>query len=229
MSTTKRRRRAGTAANKATGRARPRLRDTARAEMRDVYRKNILEAAERVFARRGFFECKVVDIAREAGLAAGTLYNYFDGKEEIFQTMCTEHGREALARAREIAASVRDPMDRLAQHLRWVFEHMESKSRTIHIFAQMGVNTEWQWRAVGGAGVQENYRQHLELIQAAVTEAQKAGRVRRDVSAADLTALLAGITNAFVALWMHAPEPRPSLAGRTGLVLELFMQGASPR
>src|SRR5688572_15527741 len=46
-------------------------------------RERILDAAERVFARSGFFQARVADIAREAGIADGTIYLYFKSKDEI--------------------------------------------------------------------------------------------------------------------------------------------------
>ena len=50
-------------------------------------RDRILDAAERVFAQRGFFTAKVADIAKEAGVADGTIYLYFRDKESLFQEL----------------------------------------------------------------------------------------------------------------------------------------------
>ena len=52
--------------------------------------QQIIEAALRVFARKGYFNSRVSDIAREAGIAAGTIYLYFDTKEEILITLFRE-------------------------------------------------------------------------------------------------------------------------------------------
>ena len=53
-------------------------------------RRLILDAAIRVFARRGFHSCRVSDVADEAGVAYGLVYHYFDSKEEILNTLFTE-------------------------------------------------------------------------------------------------------------------------------------------
>ena len=50
-------------------------------------REQILEAAVRVFARRGFGKATVAEIAEEAGVAAGTIYIYFEGKEDLFMSI----------------------------------------------------------------------------------------------------------------------------------------------
>src|SRR5512147_1607985 len=57
------------------GSARPRVREVVREGARGAYRNAILEAAERVFARSGFYTTRMADIAREAGVGVGTLYN----------------------------------------------------------------------------------------------------------------------------------------------------------
>ena len=53
-------------------------------------RRLILDAAIRVFARRGFHACRVSDVADEAGVAYGLVYHYFDSKEEILNTLFRE-------------------------------------------------------------------------------------------------------------------------------------------
>ena len=50
-------------------------------------REAILRAAVKVFARKGFFNSKVADIAREAGIADGTVYLYFKSKDEILHSV----------------------------------------------------------------------------------------------------------------------------------------------
>ena len=50
-------------------------------------RRLILDAAIRVFARRGFHHCRVSDVADEAGVAYGLVYHYFESKEEILNTL----------------------------------------------------------------------------------------------------------------------------------------------
>ncbi len=65
----------------------------ARAEM---YQRLLLDAAERVFAERGFDEAKIQDIAQAAGIALGTLYTVFPGKTEIYAAIQEQRGREIL-------------------------------------------------------------------------------------------------------------------------------------
>ena len=61
-----------------------------RAQAKAQNRRIILEAAQRVFAERGYGATNVRDIIRATPLASGTFYNYFRSKEEVFQALCDE-------------------------------------------------------------------------------------------------------------------------------------------
>src|SRR5215467_12166543 len=70
-----------------------RLRDMDTEERRDGRRAQILAAASRVFAEQGFHRTTVHRIAREAGVADGTIYLYFASKQEILLALLAELGR----------------------------------------------------------------------------------------------------------------------------------------
>src|SRR6188474_83116 len=76
-------------------------------------RDAILRAAIDVFAERGFFNAQVADVARAAGVAAGTVYLYFRSKDDLLVQLFERTTQEAFAEARAAAAEVRDPAERL--------------------------------------------------------------------------------------------------------------------
>jgi AcrR family transcriptional regulator len=79
-----------------------------RAQVKAQNRRTILDAARRVFAELGYGATKVRDIVRATPLAAGTFYNYFRSKEEVFQALCDEAAQivgPAMRDARQKAKS----------------------------------------------------------------------------------------------------------------------------
>jgi len=72
--------------------------DGAKRAKAEMYRRLVLEAAERTFAERGFEVAKIQDIAQAAGLAPGTLYTVFPGKQEIYAAIQEQRGREIFER-----------------------------------------------------------------------------------------------------------------------------------
>ena len=88
-----------------TGRAPILTRLTDRSIAQEEKRRQILDAAVRVFARRGFHTSRVGDIAEEAGVAHGLLYHYFSSKDEVLQTVFRENWSELLERFEAVEGS----------------------------------------------------------------------------------------------------------------------------
>ena len=65
-------------------------------------RRQILDAAIRVFARQGFNACRVSDIAREANVAYGLVYHYFDSKDQVLNELFVERWSLLLAAIEEV-------------------------------------------------------------------------------------------------------------------------------
>jgi TetR/AcrR family fatty acid metabolism transcriptional regulator len=90
-------------------------------------RRLILDAAIRVFARRGFHHCRVSDVADEAGVAYGLVYHYFDSKEEILNTLFLERWQIMLDAIAEIDSKqevpARDKLYRIASFIIDSYRH----------------------------------------------------------------------------------------------------------
>lgn len=78
-------------------------------------RRLILDAAVRVFARKGYHACRVSDIAEEAGVAHGLLYHYFPSKEAVLETVFSETWRDLLAAVRAVEEADAPARERLRQ------------------------------------------------------------------------------------------------------------------
>src|SRR5437868_14478642 len=89
-------------------------------------RERILRAAIEVFARNGYFNAKVSEIAKAAGVADGTIYLYFDGKEDLLATIFREHTRNYLASLERDLVNVRRPEDRIRVAIR---HHLDALGR----------------------------------------------------------------------------------------------------
>jgi AcrR family transcriptional regulator len=97
-----------------------------RDEARALFRDGILDAAEAVFAERGFQGARMQDIAERARIAVGTVYNHFDEKEDILQALLEERTAGLIA---EVSAREDDPVEfeaRLETQLRRVMRFIES-------------------------------------------------------------------------------------------------------
>ncbi|WP_246325295.1 TetR/AcrR family transcriptional regulator [Dissulfurirhabdus thermomarina] len=89
----------------------------------------IVQAAIRIFARNGFFNSRIAEIAKEANVADGTIYLYFNNKYDILITIFEEEIGKIIARVRQevnTAADPREKLERFAQlHLSLVEENRD--------------------------------------------------------------------------------------------------------
>lgn len=83
---------------------------TRRERERQAHRREILEAAERVFVRDGYQAATVERIAQEAEFAVGTLYNFFESKEKLFEEVIARLASEAFERLEEKVFREDDPV-----------------------------------------------------------------------------------------------------------------------
>jgi TetR/AcrR family transcriptional regulator, fatty acid metabolism regulator protein len=77
----------------------------ARTDRQADRRRQILEAAVKVFAQKGFHAARVGDVAKEAGVAYGLVYHYFDSKEQLLEAIFRGTWTDMLARVQEVEAS----------------------------------------------------------------------------------------------------------------------------
>jgi TetR/AcrR family fatty acid metabolism transcriptional regulator len=76
-------------------------------------RERILSAAERIFARHGFFAAKVSDVAKEAGVADGTIYLYFKSKDDLLISLFERRMQQVNDTLRAAVANVKSPREQL--------------------------------------------------------------------------------------------------------------------
>src|SRR6187455_312650 len=81
-------------------------------------RERILSAAERVFARRGFFASRVSEIAKDAGVADGTIYLYFKSKDDLLISLFEQRMKQVNTTLREAVATEKRAIDQLRSFIR---------------------------------------------------------------------------------------------------------------
>jgi AcrR family transcriptional regulator len=100
-----------------------------------VSRENqIMEAARELFAKKGYYEVKVDDVAKLCGVAKGTIYLYFKSKADLFVRVLVEGVDDIIDDIRGILASGRD----LTRTLSCIFEYYEDSIRKDKYFRRFG-------------------------------------------------------------------------------------------
>lgn len=193
-----------------------------REEARDAFRKAILAAAERVFERSGFYAARMADIAKEAGVGVGTLYNYFDNKDVILAEILDALHEEFMA---ALQSSAKDPLDRLREIMAGAFRSLEDHGALLSIFRERGAVGECDVERLVGTKVSGRYDEFLSLLEDAVRDAVRAKKLRSDVEPALIAAAFSGTMNGAVYAWLKRNR-RGRLSDVTEDLFRLFLRGA---
>lgn len=183
-------------------------------------REAILRAATRVFAHNGYFNSKVADIARAAGVADGTVYLYFKSKEEILHSIFDRSVDEALGAARKQIESVADPKEKLRQIALLHLERL-SADRDLAVVFQVELRGSTKFMEEFSAA---GFAEYLMLIGSTFEEGQRAGIFRADLNAKVVAKVLFGALDEMATNWILSKR-RYKLAPMADQVLDIFLNG----
>ena len=191
-----------------------------KADRRDA----ILRAAIDVFAARGFFNAQVADVAREAGVAAGTVYLYFHGKDDLLISIFERTMKAAVAAGRESLAATADPIERLRAIARLHLDRLGSDRRLAVVFqVELRQSTKFMERFSA-----THLREYLGIIRDVIADGQARGQFRRGVNPTLAAKLFFGALDEMATNWMLSRR-RYSLEADADAVVDLFVNGARAR
>jgi|SRR5688572_8516274 TetR/AcrR family transcriptional regulator, fatty acid metabolism regulator protein len=183
-------------------------------------RDAILRAATQVFARNGFFQSQVADIARAAGVAAGTVYLYFRNKDDLLVSLFERTMREAIADGRRALDGVDDPRDRLMRIARLHLERL-GRDRDLAVVFQVELRQSTKFMERFSSTYLRDY---LGLIRQTIAEGQAAGAFRPDVNPTIAAKVFFGALDEMATNWVLSRR-RYSLIAEADAVVDLFVGG----
>lgn len=185
-------------------------------------REAILRAATQVFARNGYFNSKVADIAHAAGVADGTVYLYFKSKEEILHSIFDRSMEEAISAGRVQLEGLTDPREKLRRiarlHLEWL-----GADRDLAVVFQIELrgSTKFMEEFSGGG-----FAQYLGIIRSIFEEGQQAGVFRKDLNAKIVAKVFFGALDEMATNWILSKK-RYKLVPLADQVLDILLNGVS--
>ena len=160
--------------------------------------QQIIEAAVRVFARNGYYNSRVSDIAREAGVASGTIYLYFKTKDDILVTLFREKMAAWVASVRGEIAGEPDPVAKIRRLVALHFSVLEKDPALAEV---VQVELRQGHKFFRGASAHE-ISAYFELIGSVLEEGQAAGVFRDDVPVKIATKVLFGAMDQMATSWV---------------------------
>lgn len=180
----------------------------------------IIEAAVKVFAENGYHNSQVSKIAREAGVADGTIYLYFENKEDILTSVFRVKMGDFVARVRQELEKYPAPLDKLRHLIRMHFSILED-DRNLALFMQIQLR---QSHPAVRAAISENVREYFHLIEDLVAGGVAAGVFRPGINLRIARMMIFGTMDEVATSWVMSRK-KYSLAAQVEAVLEFLSYG----
>jgi TetR/AcrR family fatty acid metabolism transcriptional regulator len=183
-------------------------------------RERILRAAVEVFARNGYFNAKVTDIAKGAGVADGTIYLYFDGKEDLLVTIFREYTRNYLRELEKRLAGVNRAEERIRIAITHHLETLGS-DRPLAVVSQVELRHSLKFMSLLS---QQEVADYLNMLRKVVEHGQAEGVFRRNLHPQLVAKSVFGILDEMVTSWILS-EKEYDLAAQAEPVADFVLNG----
>jgi TetR/AcrR family fatty acid metabolism transcriptional regulator len=180
----------------------------------------ILKAATKVFAQNGYFNSQVADVARVAGVAAGTVYLYFKSKDDLLVSIFEQSMHRVLAEVRAAIDGVDDPAERLQTIARLHLERL-GRDKDLAVVFQVELRQSVKFMERFSESFLQDY---FTLIRQAIADGQQDGVFRKGISATTATKIFFGALDEMATNWVLSRR-KHDLRAEADAVVDLFING----
>jgi TetR/AcrR family transcriptional regulator, fatty acid metabolism regulator protein len=181
----------------------------------------IIQAATKIFAQKGFFQAKVSDIAREAGVADGTIYLYFENKDDILISLFEEQMKRVLDNMVERLAEQDDPARKLEEfaliHLRLIEENKDV-AEIIQVELRQSSKFMKEYK-------NERFAEYLGLIADIIRLGQEKGVFRQDVIPGVAERAFFGALDEMSRFWVLSSRKEYDITTAAQQISSYFLRG----
>lgn len=180
----------------------------------------ILEAAVKVFAEKGFHQATISQIAREAGVADGTIYLYFKNKDDILVQFFQYKTKQVFSDFREEVKNADTAVDKLRN---LVHRHLTEFQRDRDMAIVYQAFAHHRNDLVEG-NIREMSKMYLEMVSEILELGQQDGSMRKDIYVGLVKRFILGAVEAAISNWLHSRK-KYDLASMADPLIDLFIRG----
>ena len=183
-------------------------------------RHRILEAAVKVFAEQGFFQSTISQIAKEAGVADGTIYLYFKNKDDILTQFFSYKTKLVFDRLKEAVEEGSNAIEKLRNLIR---KHLEEFQRDRNMAVVYQTETH-QTTRMAEYQIKKMLKKYLDIVSEIVEQGQQEGSIRRNLYLGLVKRLILGSVDEVINTWLHSKKNYDLISMADPLV-ELIIEG----
>jgi TetR/AcrR family fatty acid metabolism transcriptional regulator len=200
-----------------------RRRPAARTARTGDKRERILDAAVRVFAKKGFHATRVSEVAKAAGVADGTIYLYFQSKDDLLVSLF-EHRIERLLTYMDTelprVASATYKLQRVIELQLGLLEGERDLAEVVTVILRQSTKLMKEYAA-------PKFTAYFDAIAKVIAEGQASGELRADISPHLAARAIFGALDAITMTWALGKAEPGGLSRASGQVVELVLRGLS--
>jgi TetR/AcrR family transcriptional regulator, fatty acid metabolism regulator protein len=187
-------------------------------------RERILRAAVKVFAKHGFYDTRVSAVAKEAGVADGTIYLYFESKDALLLSLFEDRVEKLLSYMKAELPKLPDAPAKLRRILEIQLGVLGGERDLAEVFTvifRQSTKLLKQYAAT-------KFMTYLETIAAVVSEGQASGDFRVDVSPLLVARATWGALDGIALIWALGRAQRGALVRAAGQLADIVLRGLTP-
>lgn len=194
--------------------------------MKSVDKHNkIIVAATKVFAKKGFFNARISDIAKEAKVADGTIYLYFNNKFDILISVLEEEIGKIIAQIEKAIEKETDPermlMIFIEKHLA-AMKQNKNLAEVIHIELRQSDRLVKEYR-------NNTFKEYIDMISNIIQQGQEQGIYRKDILPGIAKRAFFGALDEVSRIWTTPNNSQYTLEETTEQIIALFVVGMCAR
>ena len=186
-------------------------------------RADILSAAEKVFAAKGFYGSSMDEIARRAEFGTGSLYKYFRGKKDLYFCLIDEKVGEITGLVRAELDKDLPPTDKIESVLRLQLGFIQRNRDFFKIYISERNRFEWTIKDDLGKGVHDKFLAYIGDLEEVMRDGIERGQFK-EMDPRNMAHGLVGIVNSFVFEWLMSPRAY-SLVSKGPIIMDIFFKG----
>lgn len=184
----------------------------------------ILDAAIKVFAEHGFFQSTIAQIARKAGVADGTIYLYFENKDDILFQFFADKTAQVFDRFQQAVDKAGNAEEKLRNLVTSHFKEFQENKEMAIVFQaesrQVRQSDEIK------AHIREISKKYREVIGEIIEEGQSEGSMRKDLYLGLVKTYITGAIDEVINSWVLA-DGKYNLESMADPLVELYLKGIS--
>ena len=188
------------------------------------HRREILEAALKLFSEKGFHNVSMLEIAKKAEFATGTLYKFFENKEDLYKALVLEQSEKFHRTLTEAIERPRDEVEKLRSFVRAKGEVFRANVPMIRLYFAETRGASYNIMAGLDRDIRERYGHFLETLASVFASGMEKKRFKKIGEPYYLAVAIESLTNAFLFLWLEAPDQHP-YPDDPDIILKILFKG----